>query len=100
MEGLITRYIKKPVIVEAIQWHGFNRVPVIDDISVYDPYRINSCCKICGQEISVHGFISTLEGGHIVCPGDWIITGVKGERYPYKPDIFAETYDMVNVPLV
>jgi hypothetical protein len=30
-----------------------------------------------------------------VCPGDWIITGVKGERYPVKPDIFAATYEPV-----
>jgi|GEM_PF-775710 len=42
-----------------------------------------------------HGWIDTLEGGHIVCPGDWIITGVKGERYPCKPDIFAATYEPV-----
>ena len=40
-----------------------------------------------------HGWIDTLEGGHIVCPGDWIITGVKGENYPCKPDIFAATYE-------
>jgi hypothetical protein len=40
-----------------------------------------------------HGWIDTLEGGHIVCPGDWIITGVKGERYPCKPDVFAMTYE-------
>ncbi len=26
-------------------------------------------------------------------PGDWIITGVKGETYPCKPDIFQETYE-------
>ncbi len=26
-------------------------------------------------------------------PGDWIITGVKGEKYPCKPDIFAQTYE-------
>lgn len=40
----------------------------------------------------VHGWIDTLEGGHIVCPGDWIVTGVQGERYPVKPDIFAATF--------
>jgi hypothetical protein len=39
--------------------------------------------------------IKTLEGHHEVSPGDWIITGVKGERYPCKPDIFAATYDPV-----
>jgi len=41
----------------------------------------------------VHGWIDTLEGGHIVCPGDWIITGVAGENYPCKPKIFAATYE-------
>jgi hypothetical protein len=40
-----------------------------------------------------HGWIDTLEGSHIVCPGDWIITGVQGEHYPCKPDIFEATYD-------
>ena len=30
-----------------------------------------------------------------VSPGDWIITGIKGECYPCKPDIFAATYDEV-----
>ena len=50
-------------------------------------------CKHCGQTMHVHGWIDTLEGGHIVCPGDWIITGVSGENYPCKPDIFAATYE-------
>lgn len=40
-------------------------------------------------------FIRTLEGHHEVSPGDWIITGVKGERYPCKPDIFELTYEAV-----
>ncbi len=39
--------------------------------------------------------IKTLEGKHIVSPGDWIIKGVKGELYPCKPDIFAATYETV-----
>lgn len=37
--------------------------------------------------------IETLEGTHKAIPGDWIITGVKGERYPCKDDIFRATYD-------
>lgn len=50
-------------------------------------------CKECGKTFHEHGWIETLEGGHIVCPGDWIITGIKGERYPCKPDVFAATYE-------
>ena len=43
-----------------------------------------------------HGWVDTLEGGHIVCPKDWIITGVNGEHYPCKPDIFEMTYEAVE----
>lgn len=28
--------------------------------------------------------------------GDWIITDVKGEQYPCKPDIFDLTYEPVE----
>jgi hypothetical protein len=45
---------------------------------------------------SLNGWIQTLEGGHIVSPGDYIITGVKGEHYPCKPDIFWRTYELVE----
>ncbi len=40
--------------------------------------------------------IETLEGTHHASVGDWIITGVKGERYPCKPDIFQATYEKVE----
>lgn len=58
-------------------------------------YTIMLPCRICGKAMHDHGWIDTLEGGHIVCPGDWIITGTKGERYPCKPDVFAEKYEPV-----
>ena len=41
-------------------------------------------------------YIETLEGTHRADPGDWIITGVKGEQYPCKPDIFEQTYEPVT----
>ena len=44
-----------------------------------------------------HWAIVTLEGAMHASPGDWIITGVKGERYPCKPDIFAATYEAVGM---
>ncbi len=40
--------------------------------------------------------IATLEGGHWVRAGDWIIRGVQGEFYPCKPDIFEATYEEVR----
>ena len=41
-------------------------------------------------------FIDTLEGRMKADKGDYIITGVKGEIYPCKPDIFLATYDEVD----
>ena len=40
--------------------------------------------------------IPTIEGEMTAMPGDWIITGVAGEIYPCKPDIFEETYEPVS----
>jgi hypothetical protein len=37
-----------------------------------------------------------LEGKHVVCPGDYIIKGIKGEYYPCKPDVFEDTYEPVD----
>jgi hypothetical protein len=72
-EGLVVRYFRRP----EPEYQGVHDVPG---------------CLAYWHE---HGWIDTLEGGHTVCPGDWIITGVQGERYPCKPDIFAATYDPV-----
>jgi hypothetical protein len=91
----MAKYRKKPVVVEAVQWlkHGDN-----DSVSRYTEIVLdcdNEVCPICGHVYSEHGLIGTLEGAHIVCPGDWIITGVQGEKYPCKPDIFVKTYELV-----
>ena len=40
--------------------------------------------------------IHTLEGDMIASPGDWIITGINGEKYPCMPDIFEDSYEKVE----
>lgn len=106
----MARYRKLPVVIEAHQWFKNGDHP--DDFSergrggltegkVVRYYRHpdfpgDSFCYRCGQTLHVHGWIDTLENGHRVCPGDWIIRGVKGELYPCKPDIFAATYERVR----
>lgn len=40
--------------------------------------------------------IQTLEGPLRAAPGDWIITGVNGEQYPCKPDVFEKTYELIE----
>ncbi len=44
------------------------------------------------KEIVIH----TLEGDMTASVGDYIITGVNGEKYPCKPDIFEKTYESVE----
>jgi len=120
------KYRKKPVVIEATQWFengdhpedysqdmqglengelrtftGAERQAKKWEGAVVRYYRRpdipgGSFCDQCGKRHHVHGWIDTLEEGHRVCPGDWIITGVKGERYPCKPDIFAATYEKVE----
>lgn len=43
-------------------------------------------------EIIIH----TLEGDLKANIGDYIITGIRGEKYPCKPDIFEKTYELVD----
>lgn len=97
------KYRKKPVEVEAVQWTGEN----FDEIEKFcpDAYRtnyydnfINCFDPITGNFLPKKSnlMISTLEGPHYATIGDYIIKGVHGEFYPCKPDIFHETYEVVE----
>lgn len=98
---------KIPVTIEAHQWFKNGDHPE-DGVShpglegkivrryCNPPVVDGAICGQCQRPMYEHGWIDTLEGGHIVCPGDWIITGVKGEKYPCKPDIFERTYEFVG----
>ena len=65
-EGNMAKYRKKPVVIDAVQ--------KLEAGEVFD---------------KLHGVAIPHEAG------DWIITGVKGERYPCKPDVFEMTYERV-----
>lgn len=40
--------------------------------------------------------IHTLEGDMKANVNDYIITGLRGEKYPCKPDIFEKSYELVK----
>ena len=48
---------------------------------------------ITAYQTDVELVIPTLEGDMHTSVGDWIITGIRGEKYPIKDGIFQETYD-------
>ena len=106
----MAKYRKKPVVIEAVQWNKNGDHP-LDGIAIEKPFSVEGElvryyrtpkmdgqdeCKYCGQKMHFHGWIDTMEGGHIVCPGDWIITGVAGENYPCKNEVFIKTYEAVE----
>lgn len=93
-------YRKKPILIQAYQWKEVS--PFVEGVTRdVDYYRHPDLdgkhqCQHCNRIMHDHGWIDTLEGGHIVCPGDWVITGIKGEKYPCKPDIFDATYELAE----
>ena len=98
----MTTFRKLPVLIEAHQWfkngdHPEDGDPATEGQVVryfrHPDYDGAGAHEPCGYTWHDHGWIDTLEGGHTVCPGDWIITGVADERYPCKPAIFAATYE-------
>ena len=78
------KYRKKPVVIEAEQFHASQPLPFS---------REGVCCFD-----SKRWYVDTLEGPLNISEGDWIIRGVKGEYYPCKPDIFAATYELADLP--
>lgn len=91
------KFRKRPVQIEAMQWDGTaeGATPIIDWIlsgggtasfRCVDP---NGCEAGDGSEHVLA--ITTLEGTMQAGPGWWVIKGIKGEFYPCKPDIFAQS---------
>lgn len=84
------KWRKKPVVVDAFQFTGVHR----DD---YPEWFINEIVRGRAWYVGEMASIGTLEGEMRASPGDYIICGVKGELYPCRPDIFAATYEPVEV---
>ena len=101
----MAKFRKKPVVIDAFQWFKNGDHPEDGDTNTVEGKVVryfrrpdvkgDTLCSECGKPFHIHGWIDTLEDGHRVCPSDWIITGVRGERYPCKDSIFRETYEPV-----
>lgn len=100
-----TKFRKKPVVIEAEQWWppGDERHnPAMlshrkgNSVKPGDYLQLGDLFASPGENIPgfpATYFVKTLEGNMKASPGDWIITGIKGEKYPCKPDIFEATYE-------
>ena len=97
----MSKYRKKPVVIDAEQWDGKadGATPIIDWVLSNGgtaTYQCDGTGECPGTEASHYLVIETLEGSMRASSGDYVIKGVQGEFYPCKPDIFAETYEKVG----
>jgi hypothetical protein len=94
----MAQFRKKPVVIEATQY-----TEVMRDAHLFDGAALPVGVFIPSHTThpgdrkvwSAEAYINTLEGRMHVSLGDWVITGVQGEHYACKPDIFAATYEAV-----
>jgi hypothetical protein len=102
----MSRYRKRPVVVDAVQlrWDTWGDVCDFAQVGALSDGRPQGCYvtvdgegveKYPGPDARLGLWIPTLEGLMLGVQGDWIIRGVQGELYPCKPDIFAATYEAV-----
>lgn len=89
--------MKKPVVIDAIQWTKENDVELEHWLSKEKSVELE-----IDDHLYVAGVgtpyvskiqIKTLEGTMEASYGDYIIKGINGEIYPCKPDIFEKTYE-------
>jgi hypothetical protein len=82
---MMVKFRKKPVVVEAEQF-----LPTTQPL----PFAESGACALDDSGwyvVTIHG-----QNAYIV-PGDWIIRELDGEHfYPCKPDVFAESYELVD----
>lgn len=81
---------KKPVEVEILLYTGENIEEVAKFLG-YEPVETFGGFTIETLESSVKHQVS-----HYVSEGDVVIKGVQGEFYACKPDIFEQTYEVVE----
>lgn len=93
----VLKFRKKPVVIEATQWFKTGDHPEVREIAPTDDLYFTGMGGATLIDREQYGVIGTLESpNHLVSPGDWVITGVQGEFYPCKPDIFEQTYEKVE----
>lgn len=97
------KFRRKAVVLEASQWFKHGDHPSVQPINNDTVNPLPDWTKedlddliMGGTNPLTIGLIPTLEGAHIVRPGDWIMTGTHGEHYPIKPDIFPDLYEPVD----
>lgn len=94
----MAQYRKKPVVIEAIAFDELVKHGLENGANVNNgmPWSWNYKGHQITHESDECYLIPTLEGVMMFTKNDMLITGVNGEVYPCKIDIFEKTYELVN----
>jgi hypothetical protein len=85
--NIMAKYVKKPVVIEAVTYEEFIKNVHSKPIELeYNGYIIK-------RYDDDRYIIPTLEGDMLLGKDDMLITGVDGEIYPCKKEIFEKTYE-------
>ena len=76
---------KRPIVVRCRPFEGDPDDPDVMVTSIANGGQVKS------------GFVvNTLEGPVQITPGDWIMEGVRDEKYPINHGVLLETYDFLD----
>jgi hypothetical protein len=98
---IMAKYRKKPIVIEAIQitkeliliW-AHNKIEKPKEICELDIWWSDD--RIDDNMSTFSGKVNTSEGPMTFHAGDWLITGIAGEKYACKDEIFKATYELVE----
>lgn len=97
----ILKLKKKPITIEGIQYNGSNEDDIIEwtkgsEREAFKKAHLGSSDDGMGGKQTYYTLhIKTLEGIMDVSYMDFVLKGIKGEFYPCKPDIVAESFERV-----
>lgn len=85
------RYRKKLVVVDAIQFDGYN----YDELERWSSGKVGAPNKMLAS-IPRYLLVNTPQGEIIVIFSDWIIRDSKGDYYQCENDEFIKTYELIK----
>lgn len=87
----MAKFRKKPVVVDVMTFDEFVNYAKAHSLPPHWSFDYNGC-SITHEHDACY-LIPTLEGVFRFTPEDVLITGIKGEIYPCKVEIFNKIYE-------
>ncbi|MFA5323676.1 MAG: hypothetical protein WC373_13475 [Smithella sp.] len=89
----MSKFRKKPVVIEAITFDELVKYGKENGGNIVNnmPWSFNYKGHPITHENDNCYLIPTLEGTYNMTPSDMLVTGIQGEIYPCKLDIFGKT---------